>query len=502
MKEFIIDNSPLEIETLYKIIDKQLVLKLSTESLNNVKDCRDYLDKKTNNSDSPLYGINTGFGSLYNVSIKDNDLSKLQHNLILSHACGVGDRVPLKIVKIILLLKIITLSKGNSGIHIDTLDRLIFFYNKNIFPVIFKHGSLGASGDLSPLAHLSLPLIGEGQVYCNGSIKDVKEILNKFDLSPLKLKSKEGLALLNGTQFMSGYGLHLLFQSYKISYMADLIASVSLDAFDCRTEPFDNLIQKVRLHRGQTIIAERINNFRNNSEIAKSEKIHTQDPYSFRCIPQVHGATLDTIHYATSVIIKEVNSVNDNPIIFHKEDRIISGGNFHGQPLAYVLDFLKIAISEIGNISERRTYNLISGQRNLPSFLVNNPGLNSGFMIPQYTAASLVSLNKQLSSPSSVDSIVSSNGQEDHVSMGANSAILLFDISENVKKILSIELFNSAQAIDLKKPLKTSNFLHQFISIYRNKVEFVSEDKLMHNEINSTLDFIESYNINEGLFIF
>ncbi|MDC1108421.1 histidine ammonia-lyase [Flavobacteriaceae bacterium] len=502
MKEFIIDNSPLEIETLYKIIDKQLVLKLSTESLNNVKDCRDYLDKKTNNSDSPLYGINTGFGSLYNVSIKDNDLSKLQHNLILSHACGVGDRVPLKIVKIILLLKIITLSKGNSGIHIDTLDRLIFFYNKNIFPVIFKHGSLGASGDLSPLAHLSLPLIGEGQVYCNGSIKDVKEILNKFDLSPLKLKSKEGLALLNGTQFMSGYGLHLLFQSYKISYMADLIASVSLDAFDCRTEPFDNLIQKVRLHRGQTIIAERINNFRNNSEIAKSEKIHTQDPYSFRCIPQVHGATLDTIHYATSVIIKEVNSVNDNPIIFHKEDRIISGGNFHGQPLAYVLDFLKIAISEIGNISERRTYNLISGQRNLPSFLVNNPGLNSGFMIPQYTAASLVSLNKQLSSPSSVDSIVSSNGQEDHVSMGANSAILLFDISENVKKILSIELFNSAQAIDLKNPLKTSNFLHQFISIYRNKVEFISEDKLMHNEINSTLDFIESYNVNEGLFIF
>ena len=502
MKEFIIDNSPLEIETLYKIIDKQLVLKLSTESLNNVKDCRDYLDKKTNNSDSPLYGINTGFGSLYNVSIKDNDLSKLQHNLILSHACGVGDRVPLKIVKIILLLKIITLSKGNSGIHIDTLDRLIFFYNKNIFPVIFKHGSLGASGDLSPLAHLSLPLIGEGQVYCNGSIKDVKEILNKFDLSPLKLKSKEGLALLNGTQFMSGYGLHLLFQSYKISYMADLIASVSLDAFDCRTEPFDNLIQKVRLHRGQTIIAERINNFRNNSEIAKSEKIHTQDPYSFRCIPQVHGATLDTIHYATSVIIKEVNSVNDNPIIFHKEDRIISGGNFHGQPLAYVLDFLKIAISEIGNISERRTYNLISGQRNLPSFLVNNPGLNSGFMIPQYTAASLVSLNKQLSSPCSVDSIVSSNGQEDHVSMGANSAILLFDISENVKKILSIELFNSAQAIDLKNPLKTSNFLHQFISIYRNKVEFISEDKLMHNEINSTLDFIESYNVNEGLFIF
>jgi histidine ammonia-lyase len=301
---------------------------------------------------------------------------------------------------------------------------------------------------------------------------------------------------------MSGYGLHLLFESYKISYMADLIASVSLDAFDCRTEPFDNLIQKVRLHKGQNIIADRINNFRNNSEIAKSEKVHTQDPYSYRCIPQVHGATLDTIHYATDVIINEVNSVNDNPIIFYKEDKIISGGNFHGQPLAYVLDFLKIAISEIGNISERRTYNLISGQRNLPAFLVDNPGLNSGFMIPQYTAASLVSLNKQLSSPSSVDSIVSSNGQEDHVSMGANSAILLFDIVENVKKILSIELFNAAQAVELKSPLKTSDDLQDFINHYRSEVEFISEDKVMSKEINSSLEFFESYNVRDSIFTF
>ncbi len=253
MKEFIIDNSQLEIKTLYNIINNGFILKLSKESLNNVNDCRDYLDKKINLSDSPLYGINTGFGSLYNVSINDDDLSKLQHNLILSHACGVGDRVPVKIVKIILLLKIITLSKGNSGIHIDTLNRLIFFYNNNILPVIFKHGSLGASGDLSPLAHLSLPLIGEGQVYYNGALNEVKDVLNNFELDPLQLRSKEGLALLNGTQFMSGYGLHLLFESYKISYMADLIASVSLDAFDCRTEPFDNLIQKVRLHKGQNL---------------------------------------------------------------------------------------------------------------------------------------------------------------------------------------------------------------------------------------------------------
>tara|TARA_B110000211_G_scaffold54781_1_gene60742 strand:- start:836 stop:1537 length:702 start_codon:yes stop_codon:yes gene_type:complete len=231
-------------------------------------------------------------------------------------------------------------------------------------------------------------------------------------------------------------------------------------------------------------------------------KVHTQDPYSFRCIPQVHGASLDTICYAKNVIMNEVNSVNDNPIIFHKEDKIISGGNFHGQPLAYVLDFLKISLSELGNISERRTYNLISGQRGLPSFLVDSPGINSGFMIPQYTAASLVSLNKQLSSPSSVDSIVSSNGQEDHVSMGANSAILLFDITENVKKILSIELFNATQALDFKKPLKTSKRLTGFIDQYRDHVEFVTEDKIMSKEINKTLVFIDDYKIVDNLFTF
>jgi len=502
MKEFIIDNTLLDIEAIYEIIEKDSILKLSDESINNVVECRNYLDKKISQSESPLYGINTGFGSLYNVSIEDKDLSKLQHNLILSHSCGVGEKIPLAIVKIMLLLKIITLSKGHSGIHLDTLNRLIFFYNNDILPIIFKHGSLGASGDLSPLAHLSLPLIGEGQVFYKGILKDASEVLKELSLLPLKLRSKEGLALLNGTQFMSGYGIHLLFEAYKISHMADLISSISLEAYDCRLEPFDALIQKVRPHNGQAIVAGRVNHFRDNSDISLMHKVHTQDPYSFRCIPQVHGASLDTICYAKSVIMNEVNSVNDNPIIFHKEDKIISGGNFHGQPLAYVLDFLKISLSELGNISERRTYNLISGQRGLPSFLVDSPGLNSGFMIPQYTAASLVSLNKQLSSPSSVDSIVSSNGQEDHVSMGANSAILLYDITENVKKILSIELFNAAQALDFKKPLKTSKRLNSFIEQYRNHVEFVTEDKIMSKEINNSLAFIDNYKIENNLFTF
>ena len=502
MKEFVIDNTLLDIEAIYEIIGKDSILKLSDESINNVVECRNYLDKKISQSESPLYGINTGFGSLYNVSIEDKDLSKLQHNLILSHSCGVGEKTPLAIVKIMLLLKIITLSKGHSGIHLDTLNRLIFFYNNDILPVIFKHGSLGASGDLSPLAHLSLPLIGEGQVFYKGILKDASEVLKELSILPLKLRSKEGLALLNGTQFMSGYGIHLLFEAYKISHMADLISSISLEAYDCRVEPFDALIQKVRPHNGQAIVADRVNYFRDNSDISLMHKVHTQDPYSFRCIPQVHGASLDTICYAKSVIMNEVNSVNDNPIIFHKEDKIISGGNFHGQPLAYVLDFLKISLSELGNISERRTYNLISGQRGLPSFLVDSPGLNSGFMIPQYTAASLVSLNKQLSSPSSVDSIVSSNGQEDHVSMGANSAILLYDITENVKKILSIELFNAAQALDFKKPLKTSKRLNSFIEQYRNHVEFVTEDKIMSKEINNSLAFIDDYKIEDNLFTF
>ena len=502
MKEFVIDNTLLDIEAIYEIIEKDSILKLSDESINNVVECRNYLDKKISQSESPLYGINTGFGSLYNVSIEDKDLSKLQHNLILSHSCGVGEKTPLAIVKIMLLLKIITLSKGHSGIHLDTLNRLIFFYNNDILPVIFKHGSLGASGDLSPLAHLSLPLIGEGQVFYKGILKDASEVLKELSILPLKLRSKEGLALLNGTQFMSGYGIHLLFEAYKISHMADLISSISLEAYDCRVEPFDALIQTVRPHNGQAIVADRVNYFRDNSDISLMHKVHTQDPYSFRCIPQVHGASLDTICYAKSVIMNEVNSVNDNPIIFHKEDKIISGGNFHGQPLAYVLDFLKISLSELGNISERRTYNLISGQRGLPSFLVDSPGLNSGFMIPQYTAASLVSLNKQLSSPSSVDSIVSSNGQEDHVSMGANSAILLYDITENVKKILSIELFNAAQALDFKKPLKTSKRLNGFIDQYRNHVEFVTEDKIMSKEINNSLAFIDNYKIEDNLFTF
>lgn len=448
----------------------------------------------------PIYGINTGFGSLYNVKITQGNLTKLQENLMKSHACGTGDTLPKEIVKLMLLLKIQSLSYGHSGIQLETVNRLIDFYNNNILPIVYTQGSLGASGDLSPLAHLSLPLIGEGDVWYNGEVKAASIINEKFNWKPIQLKSKEGLALLNGTQFMSAYGIHLLLKSYKLSYFADLIGALSLDAYDGRIEPFDELVHLVRPHNGQIKTAARIREFLKDSELISQKKKHVQDPYSFRCMPQVHGATKDTLEFVAKTFVTEINSVTDNPNIFIGEDKIISGGNFHGQPLALALDYLKIGMAELGNISERRTYQLVSGLRGLPAFLVDNPGLNSGLMIPQYTAASIVSANKQLATPASVDSIVSSNGQEDHVSMGANAATQAYQLVYNVERILAIELLNATQAIEFRAPLKTSTFLKSFKNAYRMEVSFVKEDRVLHNDILATISFLSSVNIdNEEL---
>lgn len=417
-----ISSDLLSIEMINEIVFQGKQLALSEEAIVNIEKCRKYLDDKMKSNSDPIYGINTGFGSLCNVKISNENLSKLQENLVKSHACGTGEEVPHEIVKIMLLLKIQSLSYGHSGVQLVTVQRLIDFYNNDIFPVIYTQGSLGASGDLAPLAHLSLPLLGEGEVYVDGFRQPASKVLAKFGWEPIVLQSKEGLALLNGTQFMSAYGVYCLIKAEKISYLADVIGAVSLEGFDGRIEPFTDLIHLVRPHKGQVQTAERMRDLLEDSEIIAQPKVHVQDPYSFRCIPQVHGASKDTIDYVKKVFRTEINSVTDNPNIFVGEDLIISGGNFHGQPLALALDFLGIALSELGSISERRTYQLISGLRNLPAFLVNDPGLNSGFMIPQYTAASIASQNKQLATPSSIDSIVSSNGQEDHVSMGANNA--------------------------------------------------------------------------------
>lgn len=490
-----ISSDLLSIDMINKIVFQGKQLALSEEAIVNIEKCRKYLDDKMKSNSDPIYGINTGFGSLCNVKISNENLSKLQENLVKSHACGTGEEVPHEIVKIMLLLKIQSLSYGHSGVQLVTVQRLIDFYNNDIFPVIYTQGSLGASGDLAPLAHLSLPLLGEGEVYVDGFRQPSSKVLAKFGWEPIVLQSKEGLALLNGTQFMSAYGVYCLIKAEKISYLADVIGAVSLEGFDGRIEPFTDLIHLVRPHKGQVQTAERMRDLLEDSEIIAQSKVHVQDPYSFRCIPQVHGASKDTIDYVKKVFRTEINSVTDNPNIFVGEDLIISGGNFHGQPLALALDFLGIALSELGSISERRTYQLISGLRNLPAFLVNDPGLNSGFMIPQYTAASIASQNKQLATPSSIDSIVSSNGQEDHVSMGANAATKTLRIVENVERILAIELLNGSQALEFRRPLKSSEFIESFVKSYREEVSFVSEDRILHYDIEKSVSFLNSFQI-------
>ncbi len=491
-----ISSDLLSIEMINEIVFQGKQLALSEEAIVNIEKCRTYLDDKMKSHSEPIYGINTGFGSLCNVKISSENLSKLQENLVKSHACGTGEAVPHEIVKIMLLLKIQSLSYGHSGVQLVTVQRLIDFYNHDILPLIYTQGSLGASGDLAPLAHLSLPLLGEGEVYCDGFRQPAAKVLEKFGWEPIELQSKEGLALLNGTQFMSAYGTYCLLKAQKIAYLADVIGAISLEGFDGRIEPFTDLIHLIRPHKGQVQTAEHFRDLLDDSQIIAQHKAHVQDPYSFRCIPQVHGASKDAIDYVKKVFRTEINSVTDNPNIFVGEDLILSGGNFHGQPLALSLDFLGIALSELGSISERRTYQLISGLRGLPPFLVNNPGLNSGFMIPQYTAASIASQNKQLATPASIDSIVSSNGQEDHVSMGANAATKTLRIVENVERILAIELFNASQAIEFRRPLQSSPFIESFLKSYREEVAIVTEDRILHYDIEKSIAFLNSFQID------
>ncbi len=495
-KVYYISSQPLDLSIIKEIIDNNYKLALSDDARRSIQKCRTYLDKRFENDENPVYGINTGFGSLYKVKISKDQLSQLQENLILSHACGVGEEVALPIVKLMLLLKAHALSLGYSGVQVETVERILDFYNNEIYPVVYQQGSLGASGDLAPLAHLFLPLIGRGEVYYKAKKYPSIEILEKFNFKPVKLQSKEGLALLNGTQFMSAHGVYALLKALRILKISDITGALSLEAYDGRIEPFDEDLHKIRPHKGQLETARKFLNFLDGSQIIKQPKKHVQDPYSFRCIPQVHGAAKDTFNYVKSVVETEINSVSDNPTVFVDEDKILSGGNFHGEPLALVFDFLAIALAEIGNIAERRIYRLISGSRDLPAFLVANPGLNSGFMIPQYTAASIVSQNKQLCSPASVDSISSSNEQEDHVSMGANAATKLIRVVENTEKILAIELLNAAQAIEFRRPLKTSEFLEKILADYRKKVPFVENDQMMYELIHESIEFVKTYDFN------
>ena len=486
----IISNNTLTISRVNEIFSKGMKLHLSEELEAAVVKCREYLDSKMGDIGRPVYGVTTGFGSLCNITIPAEDLSRLQHNLVMSHACGTGETVRPEIVKIMLLLKIQSLSYGYSGVQLETIQRLIDMFNNDIIPVVYQQGSLGASGDLAPLAHMCLPLIGMGEVVYKGEIRQADEVWKEFGWEPICLKSKEGLALLNGTQFMSAHAVWSLIQAERISEWADKIGAMSLEAYDGRIEPFYPQVHEVRPHQGQIETAERIRTLLQGSEFIKQKKVHVQDPYSFRCIPQVHGASKDTIRYVKSVIEIEINSATDNPTVFPDEDMIISAGNFHGQPIALPMDMLTLALSELSNISERRTYKLISGQRGLPNFLVAKPGLNSGFMIPQYTAASIVSQSKGLCMPASADSIPSSQGQEDHVSMGANAATKLVKVVENTERVLAIELFNAAQAFEFRRPLRSSWEIEKIYAKYRKVVPFIDDDRYMHPLIEASVEFI------------
>jgi len=498
MNNYYYITESISIEKIEDILKNNKKISLSEEVKNNIIKSRQFLDTKLQQTQQPIYGINTGFGALYNKSISESELGTLQENLIKSHACGIGEIVPDQIVKLMILLKIQSLGYGYSGIKLETIERLIYFFNNDIIPVVYTQGSLGASGDLAPLAHLSLPLLGLGEVKYKNKIIEAKELYKILKISPLKLASKEGLALLNGTQFMLAYSVYNIINTQKLLAAADVIAAISLEAFDGRIEPFYPQIHYARPHNGQKVVSSNFIKLLNGSNLIKRKKTHVQDPYSFRTIPQVHGASRDAIDYVKNVIVTEMNSATDNPMIFPDDNLIISGGNFHGQPLAIASDVLSIALSEIANISERRTYQLISGKRDLPSFLVANPGVNSGFMIAQYTAASIVNQNKQLAVPASTDSIESSQGQEDHVSMGANAVTKTFKIIDNVYSVLAIELLTAAQAIEFRKE-ETSPILKKVLKEYRKTIPFIKYDTVMFKLINKSKDFVKTFNWNSIL---
>ncbi|MDP4292411.1 MAG: histidine ammonia-lyase, partial [Bacteroidota bacterium] len=493
MEYHVISPDPLSFQNIAEIINQHKKLKLSDKAIGLIQQCRSYLDQKMENRHAPVYGVTTGFGSLCTITIPADDLSQLQQNLVMSHACGLGNEVNTEIVRLMLLLKIHALSLGKSGVQLQTVERLVDLFNHNLTPVVYEQGSLGASGDLAPLAHLVLPLLGLGEVWSEGKKIKAADALKQHGWEPLTLQSKEGLALLNGTQFMSAHGVYVVMKAMKLSKWADAITALSLDAYDGRLDPFYEQLHTIRPHKGQIETAANIRHFLEGSELINQPEKKVQDPYSFRCTPQVHGAVKDTFNYVASVVLTEINSVTDNPTIFPEDDAVLSGGNFHGEPLAMAYDFMAIALAELGAISERRVYRLIAGERNLPSFLVANPGLNSGFMIPQYTAASIVSQNKQLATPCSVDSISSSNEQEDHVSMGANAATRLLRMADNLERILAIEFFTAAQALEFRRPLRSSPFIEQIVAAYREKVPFIEEDTVMYEEIQKTVQFIRDY---------
>jgi histidine ammonia-lyase len=493
-KEVELSHKKISLEDLDCFFSEKLNLSINESALSAIQSNRSFLEKSLLDTKSLIYGVNTGFGSLCDVAITREQIERLQYNLIVSHACGQGSAITVELSELILLLKIKNLSFGKSGVRVELVEKLIELFNKKVIPVIYEKGSLGASGDLAPLAHMSLPLLGLGKVWYNGAMHETAPLLDKLNINTLSLSAKEGLALINGTQFSLAFAIWACYHAKRIYRWANIIASASLQAYLCSMDPFNEELNKIRNQKGQILVAEEIRALCAGSEVLQHKYETVQDPYSFRCIPQVHGASKDTIDHTALIVERELNAVTDNPNILDGSEQILSGGNFHAQPLALVLDFLSIALSELGSISERRIFKLVNGDRGLPDYLTGNPGLNSGFMIPQYVAASMVSQNKQLSTPASVDSISSSKGQEDHVSMAANAATRIQRVVDNVYRILSIELMCAAQAIEFRKAYDCSPAIKKLLNDYRSVVERLENDRLLHNDLESSHDFIKSRN--------
>ena len=503
MKLLEIGTAPLSYVDYQLIADGSVEIQLSETARKRISASRKFLEEKSLRSIAPIYGVNTGFGSLCDIEVGVEDLGTLQTNLVRSHACGTGDRLDLPIVRLIIALKLKSFAVGVSGIRLEVCESLVQLYNSGALPVLYAQGSLGASGDLAPLAHMSLPLLGEGSLWFEGEIQETRAVLDQLGAKAWRthtLASKEGLALLNGTQFMSAHGIYATLHARRLDYLADYVGALSTAAHDGRIEAFSHGVHATRPQRGQVLTAKRVFQWLNEAPIMHEAKSHVQDPYSFRCIPQVHGASKNALWHAMEVIETEANSATDNPLVLEEEDAVISAGNFHGQPLALVLDYMALALHELGSISERRTYQLISGRRELPPFLTPNPGLNSGLMIAQYTAAGIVSQNKQYCTPASADSIESSNGQEDHVSMGANAATKLVKVVDNLYQVLGIELLNASQALHLREA-SISHDMQGFIDAFRAVVPVLDEDRYLHPDLIASQLFLRGLSLEDDVLL-
>lgn len=494
MKKVLLDGEKLTISAAREIVQKGLPIGVSPAAIKKIKASRKVVEKWID-SGEVIYGVTTGFGEFKDVMIPPKDVEKLQHNLIISHSAGVGEPLPKNIVRLMLLLRINSLVKGFSGVRLELIDQLVKLFNKKITAYIPSQGSVGSSGDLAPLSHLASVLIGEGYAYDGAEVKPSKMVLAKNGLKPFKLSAKEGLALINGTQMMTAFAVEILGRAERLSKLGDIAGALSIEALKGTDVAFNHSLQKVRPHKGQVNTAANLRKLLKSSEIRLShiDCGKVQDAYSLRCMPQVHGAIKDTIEYVSNVILTEVNSATDNPLIFAKTNEHIEGGNFHGEPVALVMDFLKIALSELGNISERRTARLVDGSLSgLPRFLTSEGGLNSGLMIAQYTAASLVSENKILCHPASVDSIPTSANQEDHNSLGSIAARKCFEVLVNTEKILAIEILCASQGIDFHKPLKCGKGTGSAYSQLRKNVKHINEDVVMSEQIQSVCDVVFS----------